>query len=255
MLKRMADRSWLVAVGLALVTAQVAAAVPIHIGGIDAETQYNRPGAPASAGILTFDDSDNGYDASQPGLVTTSDIPALLGADVNLEVALDTSSFDPVTGDVRDAQFIGTGAMPEITLMSGSTALLAFQVHLLDVQQALHSGSALGKPDGKIALGNPQLDQFGISSNLTVAGGTLNLLVGGVGTRAVMELLMSSLSPKMNLALRDAGYLNLNFTNGVGTSQESSTWNITIVPEPSTAVLFGFALLGVVAAARRGVRR
>jgi hypothetical protein len=251
----MAELSWLGALGLALVTAHAASAVPIHIGGTDAETQYNRPGAPASAGILTFDDADNGYDASQPGRVTTSDIAALIGADANLEVALDTSAFDPVTDSVSDAQFIGTGAMPEITLMSGSTVLLAFQVHLLDVQQALHSGSVLGRPDGKIALGNPQLDQFGIASNLTVAGGTLNLLVGGVGTRAVMELLMSSLSPKMTLALRDAGYLNLNFTNGVGTSQESSTWNITIVPEPSTAVLLGFALLGVVAAARRGARR
>jgi hypothetical protein len=150
----MAELSWLGALGLALITAQAASAVPIHIGGIDAETQYNRPGAPASAGILTFDDADNGYDASQPGRVTTSDIAALIGADANLEVALDTSAFDPVTDSVSDAQFIGTGAMPEITLMSGSTVLLAFQVHLLDVQQALHSGSVLGRPDGKIALGN-----------------------------------------------------------------------------------------------------
>jgi hypothetical protein len=255
----MGDRSRLIALGLAvglvLVAVNAAFAAPIHIGGTDTETQYNRPGAPAAAGILTFDDAENGFDDAQPGLVTTSDIAALLGADVNFEVALDTSSFDPVTGNVLYAQFIGTGAMPEITMMSGNTALLAFQVHLLDVQQAAHSLSPLGKPVGKIVLGDPKIDQYGIASNLTVAGGTLNALVGGVGTRAVMELLMSSLSPTMTKALRDSGYLNLNFTNGVGTDLESATWNITIIPEPSTAVLLGFSLLGIVAAARRKVPR
>jgi hypothetical protein len=240
---------------LALVAATPAFALGIHIGGIDAETQYNRPGAPVAAGVLTFDDEFNGFNDAEPGVVTSSDLAALLGADVNLEVALDTSGFDPVTGDVRNAVFIGTGAGPEIVMMSGNTTLLSFQVHMLDVEQALRAGGILGGPDGTIVLGNPELENFGISSNLTVAGGTLNALVGGVGTPAVMEMLLSSLNPAMTQALRNAGYLNLNFTNGVGTSAESTTWNITIIPEPGTAVLLGFALLGVVAAARRRVAR
>jgi hypothetical protein len=235
--------------------ASATSAAPIHIGGIDAETQYNRPGAPQAPGILTFDDAFNGFNVAEPGSVTSSDIPALLGADVDLEVALDTSSFNPVTGDVRAAQFIGTGPGSEIAIMSGANILLAFDVVLLDVQQALHSGSPLGRPDGKIVLGNPELANYGTASILSVAGGTLNALVGGVGTPAVMELLMSSLNPAMNQPLRDAGYLNLNFTNGVGISAVSTTWNITIVPEPSTAALLGFSLLGMLAVVRRRARR
>ncbi len=259
MLTRLAHRSWLgkvgFAVGLALLTANVASAVGIHIGGIDVETQYNRPGAPVAGGILTFDDAFNGFNTPEPGLVTTSDLAALLGATVDFEVALDTSSFNPVTGDVRDAVYIGTGAAPEIFMMSGSTVLLSFDVDFIATSQAAHSGSPLGRPDGRIVLGNPELDQLGVASSLTVAGGTLNALVGGFGTPAVMEMLMSSLNPEMTQALRDAGYLNLNFTNGVGTSAETTTWNITIIPEPSTAALLGFSLLGMLAVVRRRARR
>jgi hypothetical protein len=256
----MVDRSCLGALGLVVAlafgAASAALAAEIRIGGIDVETQYNRPGAPEAAGILTFDDSFNAQNDPEPGVVTTSDLLALIGAEVNFEVALDTSSFDPVTGDVRDAVYIATADnMPDIVMMSGNTALLTFDVHFIATSQAAHSGSLLGRPDGRIVLGNPVIEQFGVASNLTVAGGTLNALVGGVGTRAVMELLMSSLDPQMTRALRDGGYLNLNFTNGHGTDGESTTWNITIVPEPTTAVLLGFALLGVVAAARRGLPR
>jgi hypothetical protein len=250
------------AAGLALLAANAASAAPIHIGGVDVETQYTGfVGAPTDAGVLTFNDHDNGHADAAPGVVTSSDLAALLGAAVNFEVKLSPldvngDPFDPAAGDVRLAQFIGLGSMPEITIVDNTaTVLLAFQVHLLDVQQAAHSGTPIGTPDGKIVLGNPQIENFGIASNLTVAGGTLSALVGGVGTPAVMELLMSSLNPEMTKALRDSTYLNTDFSNGVGTSLESTTWNITIIPEPSTAVLLGFALLGVLASARRRAPR
>jgi hypothetical protein len=241
------------ALALTLIAANVAFAAEIRIGGIDVETQYTGfVGSPTDAGVLTFNDQDNGYADAAPGLVTTSDISALLNADVNFEVALDTSSFNPASGDVRNAVYVGTADnMADIAILSGNTALLTFDVHFLATSQAAHSGSLLGRPDGRIVLGSWLSEQFGVSSNLTVAGGTLNALVGGPGTPAVMEVLMSSLAPEMNRTLRDSGYLNSDFTNGVGTSAESTTWNITIIPEPSTAVLLGFALLGVLAVARR----
>jgi hypothetical protein len=242
---------------VALCAANPAASLEINIGGVDSETQYNRPGAPNQAGILTFDDEFNGWNAPEPGSVTSSDLAALLGADVNFEALLDTSSFDPVTGDVRNAVFVGTGAGPEITMMSGNTVLLAFDVSFLKVTQAIPSG-ALGGPTGSIILGNPQIDQIGVTSDLTVVGGTLNALVGGVGTKAAMEMLMSSLDPTMTKTLRNNGYLNLNVTNGVGLAGVSTTWNIRVnafVPEPHATLLVAGGALTLIGLGRRIRRR
>lgn len=237
-----------------------ALSVPIaQIGGVDSETAYNGfDGVPAGQnGILTFDDAFNGFNDPEQGQVTTSaQVPALIGGKVYFEALLDTSAFVPATGDVRDAVFIGTGAGPEITILSpidNTTVLLAFDIDFIEVTQGIPSGG-LGGATGTIILGNPQESEYGITSQLQVAGGTLNALVGGVGTPAVMEMLMSALAPTMTKALRNAGYLNTDFTNGVGGSLEDTTWNITIIPEPSSAVLVGVALVGLVAIARRRVR-
>jgi hypothetical protein len=241
------------ATAIALGAAAPAAALEINIGGIDTETQYNHPGAPYAPGILTFDDSFNGWNNPEPGVVTSADllVAALLGADVNFEVLLDTSGFNPATGDVRDAVFIGTGLGPEITMMSGNTVLLAFDVQFIEVTQAIPNGT-LGGPTGTIILGNPLVTEIGVTSELTVSGGSLNALVGGVGTKAAMELLLSSLNPTMTKTLRNAGYLNSNFTNGVGLPAVSATWNIRVnVPEPQTALLVAGGALALVAAARR----
>lgn len=229
-----------------LLTSSAAFAATIAIGGTDDETQYT-----ASIGILSFDDATN-----SPGLVTTSDVAGLIGAEINLELMLDTSSFDPVTGDVRDAVFIGTGPGAEITIVSGEMVLLALDVDFVQVTSAPHSEGNLGKPVGKITLGNPLIEEYGDTSALTVAGGTLSELFGGVGEPAVLHVFMTSLAPAMTKDLRDSGYLALDFTNGVGGAAESTTWNITVgaIPEPGTAVLLGFALLGLAAARRRAPR-
>jgi hypothetical protein len=229
----------------ALLTSSAALAIDIEIGGVDAETRYT-----ASTGVLSFDDA-----TGTPGLVTTSEIPGMVGAEIDLELMLDTSSFDPATGDVRDAVFIGTGAGPEITIRSGEIVLLALDVSFVEVTSAAHSGSPTGQPDGKITLGNPLFEEYGITSVLTVAGGTMSDSYGGVGQPATLHLFMSSLNPKMTKSLRNSGFLGLDFTNGLGTTAESTTWNITVdpplVPEPGTAALLGAALLGLAAAARR----
>jgi hypothetical protein len=261
---------------LSLAVASPAAA--IQIGGTDGETFYTGfqrdwdvgcPGScPLPDGVLTFNDAFDGFNAPEKGTVTSQDgLPAIAGGRVDFEVSLDlnffgdlnvasSTSYDPTSDDVRQARFIGDGNFytPEIAIWQPGNSvmpLLTFEVAFLEVVQAQHSGSPGGQPDGKIILGNPQKSQYGITSALTVTGGTLAGNVGGFGTPAVMEMLLSSPSPEMTKALRNGGYLNLDFTNGVGTSGESTTWNIAIVPEPSTAMLLGLSLLGLVGVARR----
>jgi len=257
------------AIALALMIAALLGAVSpstaseIHIGGIDVESQYTGAGLGVpEAGIFTFDDSLNGMNDPELGEVDSEDLAGfdLIGARVGFEAMLSTTGndgnpFDPATGNLRKARFVGTGGM-DMWILDPSdnvTILLAFNLSFIDVTAA-DLAFPPADPDGLIFLGDPT--PTATTSLLTLSGGTLNAVVGGIGTQARLSVEMATITPALLLRADRIGYLNANFTSGVGAPPVATTnWNITIIPEPSTAVLLGFALLGLLATARRRVPR
>jgi hypothetical protein len=251
---------------VALLIAVPAAPLEIHIGGVDANSQYTGAGLPVTdAGIFTFDDQSNPMNTPELGRVTSYDLPALNliqglnHAKVNFQAILGPTSqlgtdFDPATGSVAQAIFLGTPG-PDLYFLDpidGMTVLLAFDLDYIEVTQTGWANAA--DPDGRIVLGDSTA--AATSSRLVVAGGSLNYLVGGIGTGARLEVTFATLTPPILVRGDRIGYLNTNFLSGYGAPPVATTvWNLTIIPEPSTAVLLGFALLGVVAAARRKVAR
>jgi len=262
-----------IALGLlvaALLIAAPAAALEIHIGGIDANSQYtgfktdspDTPPPPLAAGILTFDDQFNEMNTPELGRVTSYDLPALnliqggIQAKVHFEAVLGPLSqqginFIPKDENVKQAIFLGTSGADFTILdpIDNMTVLLAFELNFIEVTGATKALAGVD-PDGSILLGDPTATAT--SSKLVLTGGTLANLVGGVGTQARLEILMGTLTPPILARADFTGYLNANFSSGVGSDPVATTvWNLTIIPEPSTAVLLGFSLLGVLAAARR----
>lgn len=247
---------------VALLIAAPAAALEIHIGGIDANSQYTGfVGAPTGPGILTFDGN-----TPELGRVTSYDLPALNliqgpnQAKVNFEAILGPISqlgvnFNPATDNVKQAIFLGTSG-PDFTILDpidNMTVLLAFELNFIEVTGATKF-VADTDPDGSILFGDPTATAT--SSKLVLVGGTLNNLVGGIGTEARMEILMATLTPPIMARADFKGYLNADFLSGVGAPPvATTTWNLTIIPEPSTAALLGFSLLGILAVARRRARR
>lgn len=250
--------------GVLLLLAAPATAANIHIGGIDAETQYTGAGLLLpDAGILTFYDSLNGMSAPEFGVVDSEDLPGLdliIGGKVGFEAILsatgnDGDPFDPATGNLRKGRFEGTGGS-EFWILSptdNTTQLLVFDLSFIDVTAADLDFPPVD-PDGLIFLGDHT--PTATTSLLTVSGGKLNAVVGGIGTQARLSIEMATITPKLNVRADRVGYLNDNFTSGVGAPPVATTnWNLTIIPEPSTAALLGFSLLGILAVARRRLPR
>jgi hypothetical protein len=250
-----------------LLIAVPAAALEIHIGGVDANSQYTGfVGAPTGAGIFTFDDQFNQMNTPELGRVTSYDLPALNliqgpnQAKVNFEAILGPVSqqglnFNPATDNVKQAIFLGTSGTDFYILdpIDNTTVLLAFELNFIEVTGATKAVAGVD-PDGSILLGDPTVTAT--SSKLVLTGGTLANLVGGIGTQARLEILMGTLTPPILTRGNFSGYLNTDFLSGVGSAPVATTvWNLTIVPEPSTAALLGFSLLGILAVARRRLPR
>jgi hypothetical protein len=256
------------ATALGLVVAGLLIAAPataafIQIGGIDAESQYTGAGSGSpDAGIFTFFDSFNSTNDPEFGVVDSENLAGfdLIGGRVGFEAILSATgnnglTFNPATDNVRRARFVGTGGS-EFWILDpndNTTPLLVFDLNYIDVTTAALAAPP-ADPDGLIVLGD--LTPTATTSLLTVSGGTLNAVVGGFGTPAVLSITMSTIAPPLLVKADLRGYLNTNFWSGTTAPPVGTTnWNLTIIPEPSTAVLLGFALLGVLATARRGARR
>ncbi len=256
----------------ALLVAAPTAALEIHIGGIDANSQYTgfdtllSPPSPLAAGVLTFDDQFNQTNTPELGRVTSYDLPALNliqglnQAKVTFEAILGPThqqggSFDPATDNVKQAIFLGTPGADFTILdpIDNMTTLLAFELNFIEVTGATKAVTGVD-PDGSILLGDPTATAT--TSKLVLVGGTLAHLVGGIGTPARLEILMGTLTPPILVRGDFTGYLNVNFLSGVGDPPVATTvWNLTIIPEPSTAALLGFSLLGILTVARRRLPR
>ena len=233
------------------------------IGGTDAQAQYTgfSPLLPDS-GIFTFNDTLNGTNpAPEPGTVTTADDPGLtglVGGAIDLEIELDTSAYDPATGALLAASFIGTGPGSEVLIWDSpakTSLLLALDVSFIDVVQAFPLEFA--PPRGTVTLGNVQLSTFGIDSQLTVTGGSFAAAAGGVGTGATLQILVADPLPD-GVALADllsGGFWNKTLTVGFNTNPTSAvTWEINFlaVPEPGLAALLGVGLLALGGVGRSG---
>lgn len=245
-----------------------ASASALSIGGIDSNTQFTGAGlAVADAGILTFDDQFNSTNLPELGVVTSEDIPGfdLTNARVGFEALLSgtqrngTDVFDPASTNINRARFVGTGGGELFILdpTDNTTVLLSFDLSFIDVSQTAIAFPGVD-PDGLILLGNADPASFNTArgSALTVSGGTLNAVVGGIGTPAVLSILMATIDPPLLSSADRKGYFNDNFLSGVGSPPVATTvWDLTIIPEPTTALLLGAGLLGLLAFARRSAAR
>lgn len=225
----------------ALLLAASGKAAPLRIGGIDAQSQYT-----ANDGIFTFNDTINGANpVAEAGQVTTTTVTGFpTGGDIDLDLQVDTNGFDPNTGSLTSASFTGVGPGPEIQLWNSdrSVVLLAVDVDFVDVTNV--SPSVFGGPSS-FSLGNPNLDQLGVDSRVTVAGGSLASSVGGIGNEGVIELGIVNPDPAIDSS-NLAGYLGSNFTVlDQSAPSNAVTWDMTFVPEPGTSLLVGAGLLGL----------
>lgn len=222
--------------------ASAASAAPVAIGGVDARSDYTYA---AGVGIYTFDDTATG----EPGTVTTeSGIAGLIGGRITLEIMLDTTSFNPATDGVLNASFVGTGPGSEIMIWDSAlaTVLLSLDVGYIEVtQRAFSSGS-------RISIGNNVASDLGVTSYLTVTGGTRAGDVGGIGTPAVIKLLLNRPIPALTTG-NEAGYFSLSpITVGNGYAPLSaSNWDLLVIPEPATALLLGLAMAALAHGRRR----
>jgi hypothetical protein len=224
------------AVAVMLGWAAAAGATPLRIDAVDAQSQYTGFNPVVSdSGVFTFNDTFNGTNPSpERGTVTSSDVAGLLSGRVDLEIVLDTTSYDPATSTPLGAPFVGTGPGAEIVIWDASetSVLLTFDVGFINVTSV-----------APFAMGTPNLDGYGVSSQLTVAGGSLAGAVGGIGTAAVLEIIVDSPSPQLTTGTL-FGYLNDSFTVGIPDQPPVGQVDIAIViPEPSVFVL-GAAALG-----------
>lgn len=258
-----------------LIAAPAAALTVYHIGGNDRISQYEGfDSGQTNPGTFTFDEPANGSNpVPDLGVVTSEDLTLGAGncpsgatflctAKVNFTAVLGPISqqglnFDPATGNIKQAIFLGGPGIDMYFLdpSDNTTVLLAFELNFIEVTQA-STETLPQNPDGTILLGDP--NPAATTSKLVLVGGTLNQMVGGVGSEARLQILMDSLTPAILAKADFSGYLNSNFVSGAGGAPVLPTvWDLTIIPipEPSTAALLGFSLVSLLAIARRGANR
>jgi hypothetical protein len=261
--------------GLGCAVFAVSAEAAVHIGGVDVQSEFTKPTAVSGTpGLFTFTDAFNSGNNPEPGVVTSSDLVGfnLIGVNARafFDVLLsplqenDVTPFNAATNDINLASFAGatptafTIFQPQSNTGPGQNIpvdiLLTFSVSFIDVTNARQASIIPGvDPDGQIKFGNPEEND--VTSLLTVTGGSLANLVGGIGATAKLEVLVVTPNPSILTKANLSGYFANNWTGGNAAQPVSATtWNLTIIPEPSTAALLSGALVALVAIARRRAR-
>lgn len=231
----MRNTSVAVAVAACLLVAPTAGAVLIDVAGTDLATAYTA-GAPGE-----IDSQSDGSAA----FVTSSANPALAGAEIEFKLQLDATPIAP--GTALGSLWSGANA--------GGADVLIIDPGTLDVLVALEVNSLEG---GNVTASSPgnvlnsftlgSLDELDPKSDLSITGGTLAGLFGGIGNAAHLQLTITNIDTTITAPPFGFGLLNGSF---------GGTTNVQIgfvaTPEPGTGMLLGTALLGL-AGWRRGRR-
>jgi hypothetical protein len=241
--------------------ARVDALPLVRFAGVDVQSQYTgfTPVVGAS-GIFTFNDTLNGTNPSpEPGVVTTEEAGGLglLNGRISLEMDLDTSSYNPATGTVPNARFIGTGPMPEVLIWNAAqtTVLLAFDIVFVDANTVSSFAIAMGDSEDLGAS---------VNSRLKLVGGSLYgaaLAATGGHRLSTLQIIVNRPVPAPTMvASGSPGYLNNSFAAGIGAPSSPPpgvNWAISIIPEPATGLLVTLSLVGLSAYSRgrRAARR
>lgn len=230
-----------------------ASSLALSFSGIDAQTQFGF----ANPNLLTFNDTVNGTNPNpEPGTVTgTMGVGGVLGGRITLELLLDTSGYNKATDPGTGANFIGTGGN-EVMVWNATmtTLLLSFDVFFVDVSAMNGLGIS-----NQVELGDAEGSSVQSHSFMKVAGGSLAGTVGGVGTVALLDLIINDPDPPLSDTFGDflagyPGFWNNDFTSGIApplTGEAGTNWAITILPEPGTGILLGAGLAALAAYRRR----
>jgi hypothetical protein len=248
-----------------LVSAAAHAISPVFIGGTDAQSSYEGyTDAQPNAGVFTF--FDPAVEATpQKGFVDTPDpnFLSFTNATVDLDIAFNTSVCDPSACAMTAASFEGANAGADMIFWpsgGGPMPLLALEVDYIDVVQATPVSG------GNFAMGNQVIGpNMYTTTRLRIVGGSeaAAIIAHVGGNKALLRLDVNK--PKDNtgdkIRAADLGpsgiWFNEDWTVGLPAliPVGATNFDLLIVPEPATAALLGFSLVGLGLHARARRRR
>lgn len=235
---------------VALLVAAPALAAPLGLNPGDEVTQLE----------WSNDNTGGLYTTGSPGTVAIDgDIqsvtiaPAtttgLSGVSFSLDLDLFSQSVIPLGGSnvLAVANFVGSSSITPDFAISDNTGVILFGN--LTTQFVMSGFLNLA------AIVNPTFDG---AANIIITGGNPNLVdsLGGLGGTGKLTISggISNFSPSLGALLADTNAFNSNFSfSGTGIITPDAT--APFVPEPSTALLLGGGMLGLLGVSRRARSR
>ncbi len=194
----------------------------------------------ASSGLLDGQGRINSLQTNPSGTLVQSNATYVFTALFDSESLV----LNPPFADAA-AILVSPGLQPDFVVMEGLSTILF--------------GNFVGNlvVSGEINLANPGPQSLSAIGRVQFTGGATNLLtaLGGVGGSAnvLLSVTVGDFAPPLNVLAGDGEVWNSDFS--VSLSGQLIPLNpAPFVPEPSTALLFGAGLLGLMAISRRARR-